>query len=204
MSRVHQALVNASVTAVVYWRQQGTHRASAPSGPVNAGRATGEVSLALSRLEPAWQTLTGLLMEYAEIAALRERHSGWRLLRAGNAALVLSFLGHFFVEQNNGATAAGVLASALDDELYALNAADPEQPRYPRPASEYLEEWAHPDAGWLRRFYPLGSDEVHYDATPSFEKAYAWVTGLQSRAFVGTESRLHTVVDLLRQIVHGA
>ena len=55
----------------------------------------------------------------------------------------------------------------------------------------------------LRRFYPPGDDEVHYDVTPAFEKAYAWVTSLQRRSFVGTESRLHTVVELLRQIVHG-
>ena len=29
------------------------------------------------------------------------------------------------------------------------------------------------------------------------------MTGLAIRPFIGTESRLHTVVDLLRQIVHG-
>src|SRR5262245_21993232 len=142
-------------------------------------------------------------MDHADVERLRDRHSAWRLLRAGNAPLVLTFLGRFFVEDNNGATAASALAAALDDELYALNATDPADPRYPKPAIEYLEDWAGADAGWLRRFYPLGSDEVHYDATPAFEKAYAWATGLSVRPFVGTESRLHTVVELLRQIVHG-
>ena len=39
--------------------------------------------------------------------------------------------------------------------------------------------------------------------TPAFEKAYAWGMSLKRRSFVGTESRLHTVVELLRQIVHG-
>jgi hypothetical protein len=142
-------------------------------------------------------------MDHADVERLRDRHSAWRLLRAGNAPLVLTFLGRFFVEDNNGAASASALAVALDDELYAVNATDPASPRYPKPAIEYLEDWAGADAGWLRRFYPLGSDEVHYDATPAFEKAYAWVTGLGVRAFVGTESRLHTVVELLRQIVHG-
>lgn len=143
-------------------------------------------------------------MDHADVERLRERHPAWRLLRAGNAPLVLAFLGRFFVEDNNGATSAPVLAAALDDQLYALNAAEPTAPRYPKAAVEYLDDWAHTDAGWLRRFYPLGSDEVHYDATPAFEKAYAWVTGLTARPFVGTESRLHTVVELLRQIVHGS
>ena len=143
-------------------------------------------------------------MDLADVERLRDRHPAWRLLRAGNAPLVLAFLGRFFVDANNGATSASVLAAALDDELYELNAGAPDAPRYPKPATDYLEDWAHPDAGWLRRFYPLGSDEVHYDATPAFNKAYAWVIGLGVRAFVGTESRLHTVVELLRQIVYGA
>jgi flagellar motility protein MotE (MotC chaperone) len=135
---------------------------------------------------------------------MRERHPAWRLLRAANAALILSFLGRFFVEENNAATAAGVLASALDDELYVLNGGERDDPRYPRSPEQYLQDWSATEAGWLRRFYPVGSDEVHYDATAAFEKAYAWVAGLQERAFVGTESRLQTIVDLLRQIVHGA
>lgn len=143
-------------------------------------------------------------MEHADVERMRDRHPAWRLLRAGNAPLVLTFLGRFFVEDNHGATPAPVLAAALDDDLYALNATDPVNPRYPKAAGDYLEDWAHAEARWLRRFYPLGSDEVHYDATPAFEKAYAWVTSLGVRPFVGTESRLHTVVELLRQIVHGA
>lgn len=141
-------------------------------------------------------------MDLEDIENLRERHPAWRLLRAGNAPLVLAMLGQFFVVGNRGATAAGELAAALDDLLYAANT-DPETPRYPRAPAAYLEDWAAPDAGWLRRFYPPGSDEVHYEVTPAFEKAYAWLDSLRTRSFVGTESRLHTVVELLRQIVHG-
>ena len=145
-------------------------------------------------------------MEYEAIDALREKHAAWRLLRAGNASLIFSFLGSFFVEGNRGACAASELAAALDDHLYSLNAAihtDSGEPRYPKPPRTYLEDWAATDAGYLRRFYPAGDDEVHYEITPAFEKAYAWVESLKTRPFVATESRLHTVVELLRQIVHG-
>lgn len=72
-------------------------------------------------------------MDHADVERLQQRHPAWRLLRAGNAALVLTFLGRFFVEDNNGAVGASVLASALDDELYALNATDQTAPRYPKP-----------------------------------------------------------------------
>lgn len=122
------------------------------------------------------------------------------MLRSSSRPLVLSFLGHHFVEENNGATPVSALSSVLDDVLYSLNT-DNEQQRYPRSPVAYLDEWS--EAGWLRRFYPPGSDEVHYDALPAFERAYGWVAGLRVRPFVGTESRLHTIVALLRQIVHG-
>lgn len=145
-------------------------------------------------------------MEHDAIDALRERHPAWRLLRAGNGTLILSFLGTYFVEGNRGACPGSEVAAALDDHLYALDAAlsdGREQARFPKAPRAYLEDWSATEAGYLRRFYPAGDDEVHYEVTPAFEKAYAWVESLRGRAFVGTESRLQTVVELLRQIVHG-
>lgn len=145
-------------------------------------------------------------MDYATIDAIRQRHAAWRLLRAGNATLILSFLGDYFVEGNRGACSASEVAGALDDQLYVLNGAalvEGGEVRFPQDPRAYLEDWSSPDAGHLRRFYPPGDDEVHYEVTPAFEKAYAWVVSLKGRSFVGTESRLHTVVELLRQIVLG-
>lgn len=146
-------------------------------------------------------------MDYEAIDALRARHPAWRLLRANNASLILSFLGDFFVQNNRGASSASVVAAALDDQLYALNreaGGDEGETRFPKDPRAYLEDWSATEAGFLRRFYPAGDDEVHYEATPAFERAYAWVESLKARSFVGTESRLHTVVELLRQIVHGS
>lgn len=142
-------------------------------------------------------------MDYAAIDALRERHPAWRMLRATHAPLLLSFLGRFFVEEGHGASPEGEIIDALDDELYKLNAENPENPRFKRDAADYLAEWASTDSGFLRRFYPLGTDEIHYDATPALEKAYSWVQSLHARPFVGTESRLQTAIELLRQIAQG-
>ncbi len=145
-------------------------------------------------------------MDYEAIDALRERHAAWRLLRAGNASLILSFLGDYFVAGNRGACRASELAAALDDHLYALDvgaASETGQARFPKQPREYLEDWAATESGFLRRFYPPGDDEVHYEVTPAFEKAYGWVQSLKARPFVATESRLHIVVELLRQIVRG-
>jgi hypothetical protein len=137
-----------------------------------------------------------------DLEAMRRHHPAWRLLRADSAALVLGFLGRVFVDENVRSISGQELTQRLDDELHALN--DPlEEPAFARPAKAYIAEWSSPDVGWLRKYYPLGSQEAHYDATPEVERALAWVASLEQRDFVGTESRLATAFDLLRQIVHG-
>jgi hypothetical protein len=145
------------------------------------------------------------MLDYDEVGWLRGHSPAWRLLRAENSPLILSFLHQVFVDGNVRSIAATELASRLDDELYALNEriADEGQPRFPKPAKAYLDDWAAPEAGWLRKFYPENSDEPHFDATPAVEKALQWVQALGERPFVGTESRLNTVFLLLRQIVNG-
>ncbi|PID54496.1 MAG: hypothetical protein CSA58_00965 [Micrococcales bacterium] len=141
------------------------------------------------------------MVQREHVERLRERHPAWRLLRADSAALVIGFLGRLFVEDNARSVAADVLASALDDELYDINQ-QAEPPLYPRAAKDYLDDWV--DAGWLRKYYPGDADEPHFDATPALEKAVAWVGSLAEKSFVGTESRLNTIVDLLRQMAFGA
>ncbi|WOC13614.1 DUF3375 domain-containing protein [Gordonia sp. MP11Mi] len=141
-------------------------------------------------------------MQFDEIVAVRKSSAAWRLLRADNAPLVLSFLGRVFIDDNIREISESGLISLLDDELYSLNqrlGAD----TYPRAPKAYLDEWASPSAGWLRKYYVIDSDEPHYDATPAVERAVAWLGSLRERDFVGTESRLNTVFDLLRQMVYG-
>lgn len=142
-------------------------------------------------------------MRYEDVEALRDQHAAWRLLRADNAALVLSFLDRAFGQENAGPLGAGELTSRLDDELYAVNQRL-DQARFPKPAKAYLDDWAAPGAGWLRKFYLPGSDEPHFEVTPAVERALSWVRSLRARAFVGTESRLNTIFELLRQMVYGA
>lgn len=144
-----------------------------------------------------------------EIEWLRDNSPAWRLLRADNAPLVLSFLHRVFVAENVRSISATELARRLDDELYALNQREAGQRggergrRYPKAAKAYLDDWAAPEAGWLRKYYPDGTDEPHYDATPAVEKALQWLESLREREFVGTESRLNVIFELLRQIVFG-
>ena len=142
-------------------------------------------------------------LDYPTLDALRTRHPAWRLLRSDHAPLAVSFLHRAFVAPNVRVASAPLLAEALEDELYALREQLGDSV-FPRPALEYLNDWASPEKGWLRKFYRQGSDEPQFDLTPAAEKAIAWLGSLTERSFVGTESRLLTLFELLRQMGEGS
>lgn len=144
-----------------------------------------------------------MTLDFATLDTLRSYHPAWRLLRSDHAPLLASFLHRVFVAPNVRLMAAADLAEALEDELYALRLHLGES-AFPKPALEYLNDWAAPDKGWLRKFYRPGTDEAQFDLTPATEKAIAWLAQLSDRQFVGTESRLLTLFDLLKQMSEGS
>ena len=144
-----------------------------------------------------------MTLDYATLDALRTHHPAWRLLCSDHAPLIASFLHRVFVAPNVRVMSAADLAEALEDELFSL----PQQlgeGSFPKPALDYLNDWASPDKGWLRKFYRQGSDEPQFDLTPATEKAIAWLGQLSERGFVGTESRLLTLFELLKQMSDGS
>ncbi|MGT2454079.1 DUF3375 domain-containing protein [Cupriavidus basilensis] len=142
-------------------------------------------------------------IDYETLDQLRQTHPAWRLLRSEHAPLVVSFLQRVFVTPNERVIAQSDLAEALADELFALRERLG-QATFPKPALDYLNDWAANDKGWLRKFYRQGSDEPHFDLTPATEKAIAWLGTLAERSFVGTESRLLTLFELLKQMNAGS
>lgn len=141
-------------------------------------------------------------VDYETLSSLRKVHPAWRLLVADHAPLILSFLNRVYISKNVRNISQLELISELEDELFELRQVEGED-KYPRSAAEYLEEWAQNEKGWLRKFYPVGSDEPSFDITSAIEKVIGWVEGLTARSFVGTESRLMMVFELLQQMVDG-
>jgi hypothetical protein len=141
-------------------------------------------------------------MDYQQLLTQRRTHPAWRLLAADHAPMIASFLHRSFIASNIRTIARQQLASQLDDHLFHLHDSAGEIV-FPKPATAYLDDWASDERGWLRKYYPSGQDEPHFDLTSSTELAIDWLLGLGKRAFIGTESRLMTVFDLLHQIVDG-
>ncbi|NEX12363.1 hypothetical protein CR161_08730 [Prosthecochloris sp. ZM] len=144
-----------------------------------------------------------MILDYTTIDLLRQNHPAWRLLRAQHAPLVASFLHRVFIAPNVRTLSQADLVEALEDELFALRRQLGDN-AFPGSAQSYLNDWAENDKGWLRKFYPQGEDEPHYDLTPATEKALTWLESLSERSFVGTESRLLTLFELLRQMSTGS
>ena len=142
-------------------------------------------------------------LDYTTLDALRTHHPAWRLLRSEHAPLIASFLQRALIAPNVRALPAADLAEALEDELFSLRERLGTD-AFPKPAAEYLNDWASQEKSWLRKFYRQGSDEAQFDLTPATEKAITWLGTLTERSFVGTESRLLTLFDLLKQMSEGS
>jgi hypothetical protein len=125
------------------------------------------------------------------------------LLRSDHAPLIASFLQRVYVAPNVRVVAAADLAEAPEDEVYALRQMLGEG-AFPKAALDYLNDWAAPDYGWLRKFYKPGTDEAQFDLTPATERAIAWLVQLSERQFIGTESRLLTLFHRLKQMSEGS
>src|SRR3972149_3544412 len=142
-------------------------------------------------------------LDYATLDSMRMNHPAWRLLRSPHAPLIASFLHRVFIIPNVRVIAQSDLSEALEDELFILR--EQHGPGvFTDPAIKYLNDWAADDKGWLRKFYPNKSDEPHFDLTPATEKVLFWLVTLTERTFVGTESRLLTLFDLLKQMSEGS
>ena len=141
-------------------------------------------------------------MDYWTLERLRQTHAGWRLLAADHASFIASFLYASFIAPNVRTVPQGELVARLEDHVFALRQRKGDE-TFPRAPGDYLDDWASERHGWLRKYYPPQGDEPHFDLTSMAERAIEWLMSLRGRPFVGTESRLMTVFNLLQEIVEG-
>ena len=139
-------------------------------------------------------------MEYQDIQYLKENHPAIKLLKADNCPLIISFLIHEFKKNNKFSTISNdELVSTLSDYLYSLRNTYGDE-IYPESAQTYLDDWAN--AEFLRKYYPPDNDDPYFELTPSTEKVLEWIRDLEKREFVGTESRLIKIIEILKEIAY--
>lgn len=139
-------------------------------------------------------------MSFQFLKLLREKNPAWRLLTAQQAPFIAAFLYQEFIAENKRQIAEHELIGSLDSYINELNQGQDED-LFLRSGHEYLDIWTDDAHGWLRKFYPTGQDEPYFDITSQAQKAIEWLLSLKQQTFIGTESRLITVFELLHQIV---
>ena len=147
--------------------------------------------------------MPGQGLDHDALDWLRQTHPAWRLLAADHAPLLLGFFESAFIRPNRRAIPAPELAAHLDAYLSHLAETHGSE-RYPKSARQYLDDWAAPERGFLRKYYPRTGDDAEFDLTPSAERAIEWIQDLLPQQFIGTESRLQTLLHLLRDLAIGA
>lgn len=136
--------------------------------------------------------------DYNYIRYLSTHNHTFRLFGLDNAPLIISFLYQEFKKNNKIGITSSSLRASLTDYLYSINSAY--NNIYTANAQKYLDDWSN--NGLLRKYYPSGSDEIVFELTPAAEKALDWIRDLEKKEFVGTESRLLKIFEMLKEIVH--
>lgn len=137
-------------------------------------------------------------MEHDYLLKLRQ-HPTWRLLCTDNAPLIISFFYRTFIQSNSRSLKQSDITEKLEDTLFHIRQIH--KNKYPKTAKAYLTDWANGENAFLRKYYAENSDEAEFDLTPSSEKSIEWLRSLEQKQFIGTESRLLTVFELLDTIL---
>ena len=133
-------------------------------------------------------------MTFDFLQTLRRNHPAWRLLCAEQAPLLAAFFYREFLAAHRRGIETEEILQDLDLFLYDVSQQTGELAG--RTPQEYLDRWT--EQGWLRKY--AWHDAWYYDLTATAQKGVDWLMSLHQRAFVGTESRLHTVFGLLQEI----
>jgi hypothetical protein len=139
-------------------------------------------------------------LDYDHVVYLQDHHPVLRLIAAQNLPLISGFLFRTFLEGQRREIPQPELEALLGDYLHELQESVP-QAAYRGSPRSYLDDWSRPEVPFLRKFYVTGVDHAVFDLTPATERALSWLAALEEGQFVGTESRLTAVLELLRELV---
>ncbi|NEW60433.1 DUF3375 domain-containing protein [Sulfurovum sp. bin170] len=138
-------------------------------------------------------------MTYEQLKYQKTNHKALQLLNADNFAMIVAFFHHSFRSTQTQTLKESEILTKLDDFLYNLNQGY-DEPKYPKTAKSYLDDFTNQKSSYLRKYYGYESDEPLYELTPDIERLITWLDGLQKQEFVATESKLNIIMILLKEL----
>lgn len=145
-------------------------------------------------------------MTYEQLCNLYAQSVTLRILRARSAPLMLSFFHYTFKEKNQTTISNVELVTRLsdylgmtgykatDDEIDASSLLDNDDEK----ARKYIEQWSN--KGFLRKYPDDDGVDIH-ELSSDMEKVMHWISTLQKREFVGTESRFKDIFSKVKELV---
>ena len=126
-------------------------------------------------------------------------HPAVRLLRSPNASLTLTFLHRAFKEHHAISVPESHLRARLQNFLDEARIHYPGA--YAQSASDYLANWCGNEQLLLKKFYSDEAEEPVFELTTAAERALEWLEDLQTKPFIGAESRLELIFRQIEEIV---
>lgn len=126
-------------------------------------------------------------------------HPAVRLLRSPNASLTLTFLHRAFKEHHAISVPESHLRARLQNFLDEARTHHPGA--YVQSASDYLASWCGNEQLLLKKFYSDEAEEPVFELTTAAERALEWLEDLQTKPFIGAESRLELIFRQIEEIV---
>ncbi|MCL1078751.1 DUF3375 domain-containing protein [Parashewanella spongiae] len=143
-----------------------------------------------------------LSFNYGFIEELKSHSMALKLLRSPHLSFIASFLHQVFILSNRRTIAYTELVGLLENHIQEIRDTHGEA-LFPKSAKSYLDDWINTQTGYLRKYLPKETDEPECDLQPDIEKVLRWLEDLQGRRFVGTESRLQNLLQLITELSQG-
>lgn len=140
-------------------------------------------------------------MDYESLVFQVEQNNTLKLLRASNMPLIVGFLHEAFKQLGESQLTDSKAVELLSDYLFDIHERRGKT-IYPKKEVDYLNDWT--EAGYLSHRYLNYDDEPVYELTPSTERALQVLESLQKRDFIGTESRLTYILNMLEELSMGS
>jgi hypothetical protein len=145
-------------------------------------------------------------MTYDQLCNLYAHSVTLKILRARSAPMMLSFFHYTFKEKNQTTISNVELVTRLsdylgvtgyqatDDEIDANSLLEHDDVK----ARKYIDQWSN--KGFLRKYPDDDGLDIH-ELSSDMEKVMHWVSTLQKREFVGTESRFKDIFSKLKELI---